>query len=54
MTTKGLLVLMLAGYAVSIWIAYEIIKAGVKDALKELKAAEKDAAEKAAETKIQD
>jgi hypothetical protein len=50
MTTKGLIVLMLAGYAVTIWITYEILKVSIKDALKELKAAEK----KAAETKVQD
>ena len=43
MTTKGLIVLMLAGYAISIWIAYEILKVSIKDALKEFKAAEKKA-----------
>lgn len=43
--TKGIIVVMLAGYAVSIWIAYEIIKVSIKDALKELKAEEKKAAE---------
>jgi hypothetical protein len=43
--TKGLMILMLAGYAVTIWITYEILKVSIKDALKELKAAEKKAAE---------
>lgn len=46
--TIGILVLMLAGYALSIYIAYEIIKGAVKDALIELKAAEKAKAEKEA------
>ena len=58
MTTKGLLVLMLAGYAASLWIAYEIMKASIKDALRELKAADKAQAEKEAQemttTKVQD
>lgn len=57
--TKGLLVLMLAGYALTLWISYEIIKSAVKDALielsavkdafRKLKAAEKAKAEKATE-----
>ena len=46
--TKGIIVLMLAGYAASLWIGYEIIKGAVKDALRELKAAEKAKAEKEA------
>jgi len=56
MTTQGLV--MLAGYALSIWIAYEIMKVSIKDALKELKAAEKAQAKKEAQemltAKIQD
>mgnify|MGYP003648333979 CR=1 FL=1 len=52
MTTQGLVVLTLAGYAASIWIAYEIMKASIKDALRELRAADKAQAEK--EAKIQD
>jgi hypothetical protein len=56
--TKGLMVLMLAGYAVTIWITYEILKVSIKDALKELKAAEKAQAKKEAQemltAKIQD
>ena len=46
--TKGFIVVMLAGYATSLWIGYEIIKGAVKDALIELKAAEKAKAEKEA------
>jgi hypothetical protein len=50
--TKGFIVVMLAGYALTLWIGYEIIKGAVKDALIELKAAEKAKAEKeAAEVK---
>lgn len=58
MTTSSLLVLTLAGYSLTIWISYEIMKASIKDALRELKAAEKAQAKKEAEesltTKIQD
>jgi hypothetical protein len=58
MTKEGLAVLMLAGYAVTIWITYEILKVSIKDALKELKAAEKAQAKKEAQemltAKIQD
>lgn len=43
--TKGVIVVMLAGYAASLWIGYEIIKGAVKDALRELKAEEKKAAQ---------
>ena len=43
--TTGFILLMLAGYAASLWIGYEIIKGAIKDALRELKAAEKKAAE---------
>lgn len=49
MATKGLLVLTLVGYATSIWIAYEIMKVSIKDALKELRAADKAQAEKEAQ-----
>ena len=58
MTTQGLVVVMLAGYALSIWIAYEIMKVSIKDALKEYKAAEKAQAKKEAQemltAKVQD
>jgi len=58
MTTQGLVVIMLAGYAASIWIAYEILKVSIKDALREFKAADKAQAEKEAQemtiAKIQD
>ena len=43
--TTGFIFLMLAGYALSIYIAYEVMKASIKDALRELKAAEKKAAQ---------
>jgi hypothetical protein len=39
--TKGILVLMLSVYALTLWIAYKIIKGAVKNALRELKAEEK-------------
>jgi hypothetical protein len=58
MTTQGLVVVMLAGYALSIWIAYEILKVSIKDALREFKAVEKAQAKKEAQemttAKIQD
>lgn len=58
MTKEGLIVVTLAGYAASIWIAYEIMKASIKDALRELKAADKAQAEKEAQematAKVQD
>ena len=58
MTTQGLVVIMLAGYAASIWIAYEILKVSIKDALREFKAVEKAQAEKEAlresRAKVQD
>lgn len=41
--TKGILVLMLSVYALTLWIAYKIIKGAVKNALRELKAEEKKA-----------
>jgi len=52
MTTQGLVVVMLAGYSLSIWIAYEIMKVSIKDALKEYKAAEKKAALEEAQSQL--
>jgi len=43
--TTGFIFLGLAGYALSIYIAYEVMKGAIKDAIRELKAAEKKAAE---------
>jgi hypothetical protein len=54
MTKEGLIVFTLVVYGVTIWITYEILKVSIKDALRELKSAEKAAAEKAAEAKVQD
>ena len=56
--TTGFIFLGLACYALSIYIVYEVMKGAIKDALRELKAAEKAAAKKEAQemltAKIQD
>lgn len=57
MTTNGLIVLTLIGYGVTLWITYEILKVAIKDAWKELKAAERKAVNQQAittEAKVQD
>lgn len=58
MTSQQLALAIALGYGFSLWMTYEIMKASIKDALRELKAADKAQAEKEAQemtkTKIQD
>jgi hypothetical protein len=53
--TTGFIFLGLASYVLTLYVAYEVMKGAIKDALRELKAAEKKAAEKTVtEIKVQD
>lgn len=54
MTSHQVALVIAIGYGFSLWMTYEIIKSAVKDALRELKAADKKEAQETETTKIQD